>query len=201
MERRNLTELGYITAIANVPSIRERGILSFRRAREVDHVDLAMAEIQDRRDGKLVPDVRRRKPGELHDFAPLYICARNPMMYVRSSRHEEICVLRVDQGVLELDGVVVTDGNAASDYTRFAAAPAGLAEVDEEMTFAEYWTDPNVYAYWEKKRRKCAEVLVPDRVDPSFITGVYVSCERARDACAAAAVPWQVTIDAHLFFR
>lgn len=144
MERRNLTELGYITAIANVPSIWERGILSFRRAREVVHVDLAMAEIQDRRDGKLVPDVRRRKPAELHDYAPLYICARNPMMYVRSSRHEEICVLRVDPGVLELDGVVVTDGNAASDYSRFAAAPQGLAEVDKEMTFAEYWTDPRM---------------------------------------------------------
>ena len=200
MERASLSELGYITAIANLQSICERGILSFRLAQAVDHVDLAMAEIQDRREGKRVPDVRRARPGELHDYAPLYISPRNPMMFVRRSRHEDICVLRVATGVLDVDGAVVTDGNAASDYTRFAAAPEGLAEVDQEMTFAEYWTDSDVYAYWEKKRRKCAELLVPDRVGPSFIMGVYVSCERALRACGAAGVPWPVTIDPHLFF-
>jgi hypothetical protein len=159
-----------------------------------------MAEIQDRRDGKLVPDVRRAKPRELHEYAPLYICPRNPMLYVRRSRHPEICVLRVDTAVLDLEGVVVTDGNAASDYARFGAAPEGLAEVDEGMTFAEYWTDANIYAYWEKKRRKCAEVLVPDRVDPGFLTGVFVSCEQARKVCGALPVPWPVTIDPRLFF-
>jgi hypothetical protein len=201
VERHNLVELGYITAIANLESIRDRGILSFRLAESIDHVDLAMAEIQDRRDGKRVPDVRRATPRELHEYAPLYICPRNPMMYVRSSRHEEICVVRVDSAVLDSDGVVVADGNAASDYTRFDAAPEGLAHVDEDMTFAEFWTDPNVYAYWEKKRRKCAEVLVPDRVEPRFITGLYVSCERARQACDASSVPWPATIDSDPFFQ
>ncbi len=201
MDRADLRELGYITAIANLRSIEERGILCYRSAQRIDHVDLAMAEIQDRRAGKLVPDIRRTKPRELHEYAPLYVCPRNPMLYVRSSRHEEICVLAVDPAVLDLEGVVVTDGNAASDYTRFAAAPEGLQLVDEAMTFAGYWTDANVYTYYEKKRRKCAEVLVPDRIDSRFITGVYVSCERARDACHAIPVPWPVTIDRNLFFQ
>jgi hypothetical protein len=160
-----------------------------------------MPEIQDRRAGREVPDVRRGKQRELHDYAPLYICARNPMMIKRSSWHEEICVLRVDPSVLDVDGAVVTDGNAASDYTRFAAAPDGLIEVDEELTFAEYWTDPNRYAYYDKKRRKCAEILVPDRVEPDFIKGVYVSSERAREACVATGIPWPSTIDPDRFFQ
>ena len=85
-------------------------------------------------------------------------------------------------------------------YTRFAAAPVGLAQVDEDLTFAEYWTDTNRYAYYDKKRRKCAEVLVPDRVEPRFITGVFVSCQRARAAYAATGVTWPAIIDPHLFF-
>lgn len=201
MERADLTELGYITAIANLASIAERGILSHRLAEAIPHVDLAMAEIQDRRDGKPVPDMRRARPRDIHEYAPLYICARNPMLCRRQDRHEEICVLRVDPAVLDLEHVVVTDGNAASDYTRFSAAPGGLAEVDAEMTFAEWWTDPNPYEYWERKRRKCAEVLVPDRVDPSYITGVYVSCKEARKACRAVPASWPITVDPYLFFQ
>ena len=201
VERQNLVELGYITAIANLPSILERGILSHRLAATIEHVDVAMASIQDRREGKPVPDVRLPRPRELHEYAPLYVCPRNPMMYVRSSRHEELCVLRIDPSILDHEGVVVADGNAASDYTRFDAAPGGLVHVDEEMTFAEFWTDANVYTYYERKRRKCAEVLVPDRVDPRFVVGAYVSCERARRVCGALPVPWPVTIAPELFFQ
>jgi hypothetical protein len=202
MERDELTELAYITAIANLASIAARGILSHRLAARIPHIDLAMAEIQSRRDGKPVPDVRRARPRDVHDYAPLYISPRNPMLYVRSGRHEEICVLSVDPAVLDLEHVVVADGNAASDYTRFSAAPGGLAEVDAEMTFAEWWTDPgNYYGYLERKRRKCAEVLVPDRVDPRYVTGVYVSCKEARRACRAIPVPWPITVDPNLFFQ
>lgn len=201
MDRANLTELGYITAIANLRSICEHGILSNRLADSLDHIDVSMAVIQDRREGKLVPDVRIAKGRPLHEYANLYICPRNPMLYVRSAQHEELCVLRVSSAVLKLPGVVVADGNASSDYTRFDAAPEGLAYVDEEMTFAEFWTDPNTYVYWEKKRRKCAEVLVPDRVDPEYITGAYVSGARGRRACEAVPVPWPVTVNAELFFQ
>jgi hypothetical protein len=200
LDSASLTDLGYITAIANLGSIREHGILSHARAETVPHVDISMEEIQDRRTGKRVPDARRATPLELHDYANLYICPRNPMLRKRQSRHEELCVVRVDPSVVDLDGVVIADGNASSDYTRFGASPSALALVNEEMTFAEYWTDDNRYAYWEKKRRKCAEVLVPDCVDPGFIVGAYVSCESAARQCEADSVPWPVTIDPHLFF-
>lgn len=200
MERDELTELSYITAIANLASIAEGGILSHRLAERVTHIDLAMTEIQDRRRGKRVPDVRRPRPRDIHEYAPLYICPRNPMLFKRRERHEEICVLRIDPAVLDLEHVVVTDGNAASDYTRFSAAPGGLAEVDADMTFAEYWTDPDVYSYWDRKRRKCAEVLVPDRVESRYIVGVYVSCTKAQKTCSDVPVPWPITVDPYLFF-
>ena len=55
----------------------------------------------------------------LHEYANLYLCARNPMLYKRRESHGTLCVLRVSTDVLDLPGVVLTGGNAASDYTAF----------------------------------------------------------------------------------
>ena len=55
--------------------------------------------------------------------------------------------------------VVITDGNAAGDYTKFAPAPGGLRIVNKELTFAEYWTDDDVIQGYRRKSAKCAEVL------------------------------------------
>jgi hypothetical protein len=117
MDRGDLDELHSIQPIANVAGILELGILSHNRARVVERVDVAAAEIQDRRVGVTVPGGR-----PLHDYANLYFDARNPMMSVRRTRHAELCVLRISCDVLDLPDVVVTDGNASSDYIRFGAA-------------------------------------------------------------------------------
>ena len=133
----------------------------------------------------------------LHEYVNLYICARNPMMYKRRESHASLCVLRVSTNVLEKPGVVITDGNASSEFVRFSAAPGGLAIVDKELAFAEYWTHQDEIEHWRRKRAKCAEVLVPDRVDPKFLIGIYLSSDaEARDLDMGLAV----TIDRHLFF-
>jgi hypothetical protein len=85
MDRGDLDELHSIQPIANVAGILELGILSHNRARVVEHVDVAAAEIQDRRVGVTVPGGR-----PLHDDANLYFDARNPMMSVRRTRHAEL---------------------------------------------------------------------------------------------------------------
>src|SRR2546425_137988 len=95
-----------------------------------------MDEIQRRRANVVVPGGR-----PLHEYACLYICGRNVMLYKRRGQHDRICVMQVVSDVLDLPGVVVTDANASSDYVRFSAAPAGLRIVDRELTLAESWTD------------------------------------------------------------
>lgn len=134
MERHELAELHYITPIANVPSILRLGILPHSRSKSVQHESVAMDEIQDRRAKVAVPGGRR-----LHDYVNLYICARNPMMYKRQAQHGELCVLRISPHIIDMAGVVVTDGNASGDYVRFAAAPRGLGIVNREWTFADDW--------------------------------------------------------------
>jgi hypothetical protein len=115
-----------------------------------------------------------RIPGgrPLHEYANLYICARNPMMYVRRALHETTCVLRISTDVLDLPKVVVTDQNAASNYCRFMPSPSGLALVDGAMVFADDWRHPaNPAAYYRHRSVKCAEVLVPDAVPPEYLLG------------------------------
>jgi len=137
----------------------------------------------------------------LHDYANLYIHARNPMLFVRKDRHADICVFRIRTNVLYLPGVVIADGNAASDYTAFWPAPDGLAKLDGALVLAEYWTDPDTFAYWHKKRVRCAEVLVPQRVPSEHILGAYVSCDESLMRLAAAVPQLVATVNAHLFFR
>ncbi len=201
MKREELAELHYITPIANVPSICIQGILSHKKAKKVEHESAAMQVIQDRRAKVVVPGGR-----PLHDYVNLYFHARNPMMYVRSANHTSLCVLRVSIEVLDLPGVVVTDCNASSDYVRFSPAPGGISIVDRDRTFAEDWTYPDdpIEAY-RRKSARCAEVLVPDRVDQRYISVVYVSCPESQSVVTqslAGKVPQaQIVVNGHLFFR
>jgi len=194
MLRSELTELHYITPVSNVPSIMQVGILSHDRAEQKEHESVAMPQMQGRRANLVVPGGRR-----LHEYANLYICARNPMLYTRRSRHD-ICVLSICLDVLDLSGVIVTNSNAGGEYARWAPAPAGLKIVDKERTFAENWTDGDAITYWRKKAAKCAEVLVPDRVLPEYISKAYVPDEKAELNFAALAISLQVEINAHMFF-
>jgi len=101
--------------------------------------------------------------------------------------------------VLDIPGAIVTSQNASSEYALFRPAPEGLAIVDYELVFARDWRDPDLIAYWRKKSIKCAEVLIPDRVGPEAIQGVYCSGDQGRDSVQAVCEP-AVTVDPDLFF-
>jgi len=61
VRREDLNELHYITPIDNVPSILKLGILSHAGAAEIEHVSVAMDEIQQRRAQVVVPGGRQLK--------------------------------------------------------------------------------------------------------------------------------------------
>lgn len=197
MRREDLEEFHYITPITNVPSILELGILSNSRAANVSHQSVALAEIQARRARIQVPAGQT-----LHEYANLYFTARNPMLYLRQARHQELCVLRISASVLDLPGVVIADRNASSDHTRFGPAPTALELLDREIVFADVWTHPDdQISEWRHKSIKCAEVLVPEVVSPSLIIGAYVSCHAAGTELLRLAPGLDVQIKPYVFFR
>lgn len=196
MTRAELHELGYIVSINAVPSILERGILSHRRAEKIEHESIALEEVQSRRANVVVPNGRA-----LHEYANLYICPHNPMLLKRRDIHDRICVLRVSVGVLDIPNAVISDSNAASKYVRFRPAPTGLAIVDRDRTFAEWWTHDDQIEQWRHSAQKCAEVLVPHVVPASYVLGAYASCSEGRERLRALAPDLPITIDRHLFFQ
>jgi hypothetical protein len=198
VRRADLIELCFITPIVNVPSILKRGILSHARARQLAEkpLSIAMQTIQDLREKVVVPGGR-----PLHDYANLYICARNPMMYKRKGLHASLCVLRVNPDVLDIPDTIIADGNASSGYARFEPALGGLTYVDQEATFAKRWTDDTPAAYYRKKSQKCAEVLVPNSVPPDRVMGAYVSGAAGQATLVALATRLEVVVNPDLFFQ
>jgi hypothetical protein len=197
MKRDEVRELHFITSIENLGSILARGILSHDRASKVSHESVALEDVQDRRRGKRVPN-----GGRLHGYANLYFHARNPMMYYLTCQgYDNLVVIRVSSAVLDLPDTVLTDGNAASAGTRFYPSPDGLANLDSEMIFAKYWTDPDYWAQQEKKRTRNAEVLVPNLVASRYIRGCYADTPRKRAYCEELDDLPAVTLNREIFFR
>ena len=196
MNREDVTELHYITAIANLPSILRYGVLSNTLADQLAHDSVAMPEIQERRRNKQIPGAR-----SLHDYANLYFDAHNPMLSKCRGRNAEICVLHIDPAVLDQAGVIVTDRNAASNWVGFFSVTQGLSVINRERVLARYWIHTNdPYDEMSHKSEKCAEVLVPDRVEAHFIAGAYVANQDALLAFQLLNSALPVRIRGDMFF-
>lgn len=180
--------------MGNIPSVLANGILSHELAAKLKHHSVAMQPIQDKRDQKTIPRGIR-----LHQYANLYFHARNPMLSVR--RNEDICVLRLSTAVLAVPGTVITDQNAASKYVRFLA-PKQWGELNYDDIYARDWRHPNDQIQeWRHKSRKCAEVLVPQKVLPTMLIGAYVVDEASGKRLRQAGFTHHITVNADFFFR
>lgn len=196
MKRSDIEELHFITPIENLASILEYGIVCHNRAKELPHQSVAMNEIQERRRDKRIPGA-----GALHDYANLYFDAHNPMLSRLRGSNDRLAVLRVDPVVLDKPDVVICDRNASADWARFFTVENGLEAIDSGIVFARYWTHQNQYEEWERKSKKCAEVLVPGRVEPGHILGAYVANQLALAAVNSLGIGLQVAINAAMFFE
>lgn len=196
MERADIGELYYITPITNVVSIMQHGILSNKLSKKLPHKSVAMEVIQARRKTKRIPGA-----GKLHEYANLYFDAHNPMLSKLRDQNDRICILRVNASVLDLPDVIISDRNAASDWARFNNVIDGLAALDKDKIYASYWTNANnQYDLWENKSIKCAEVLMPDTVEPKYIVGAYVASQTALKAFQQLSIQLTVSIRSDIFF-
>lgn len=195
MLRERVEELHYITPIRNLPSIMQRGILSKMRADPLNPRSVADPDVQSIRALKMVPQGR-----PLHQYVNLYFDARNPMMYKRLSERNDIAVVRVAPDVLDMTGVVIADGNAASSGTIFYPSPKGLESLDDERVYAAYWTHSDYWEYVDRKRQRCAEVLIPDLVPPWYIRGCYAFTNGSRASCSELVPGLAVEVNKHVFF-
>jgi len=191
-----VTELHNIMPISNISSVLAHGILSHEQAAELPHSDVSMADVQDRRDKVKVPGGLK-----LHQYANLYFDGRNPMMYKRLAQVESLCVLSVSIEVMNIQSVVISDQNAASDYVRFYPSNF-LGALNFDQIYADDWRHPDDrIAYWRHKSAKCAEVLVPNAIHSDYIQKAYVVSDMAKMQLTANRFSKPVEIVPRLFFR
>ena len=177
MKKEDVKELHFITYISNIPSIQSEGILSRNemQRKRMKFEDISEQGVQEHRASKKIPGTAKY----LHDYANLYFDAHNPMLSRRRSENDEICVLRISRDVLNLNGVIVTDKNAARECW-FKPVDEGLPLLDRNEIYMVKWKDPNdgINEY-RQAGIKCAEILVPERVESRYIIGTYVANQTA----------------------
>lgn len=157
--------LWHMTHRSNLDGILQRGILSHTESHlaGINNIDISDPEVQrwrDRNDNKY-----RRK---VHDFTPLYINPKNPMLYVRKNIQNELCILQVSLESLEGKQFLITDGNAASRDTQFFDSLDGLSNLPWQVLHANYWND-----FQDGRRKRCAEILVYPKVEPRHIKCIH----------------------------
>ena len=194
MERAELKELHYITSISNVASILDQGILCHASATSVKHDPVADEDVQERRS-----HVRVLGEARLHDYANLYLNARNAMLYrlaIHEWRIDNLCVMGIASKVLNFPEVVIADRNAASSTVEFYdQVDDGLATLDKYELFAKSWENDFDRSLMQ------AEVLVPGVVGSEYLTKAYVGSNRA-EASLRRIVGQRISIirNNHMFF-
>ena len=170
-QRYKVNYLYYLAHMDNMPSIHEHGLLSHNRAHSGGFVrqDIADQNVIALRAEKLVFG----RP--LHDYVPLYFTPKGPMLYRRQEMQNDIAILCLDSELLLEEGVVFSDGNAASLYTKFFADVANLDRLDWNCIRNEWW---NRFEYGRRKR--CAEVLAPGWIPFERIARIIVRTEGTR---------------------
>lgn len=136
----------------------------------------------------------------LHQYANLYFDSWNPMLSSKRSQNESICILKFDKRVLDLEGAIVTDRNASSDYAAFYPSGSGLQFIDFDLVYARYWTDSDHYEMCRKKSIKCAEVLVPHCISYDYVVSAAVFNEEAACSLRKTGFNRDIVVNSHLFF-
>ena len=182
--------LWHITHKDNISNILNYGILNHYDAYRfhANRVDISDPDAQRWREG-IEPHYQRK----IHDYAPLYIKQRNPMLYVRRHLQDELCLVEVSLSVMFENEYLITDGNAASRDTKFFNSVNHIDALPWDVLHGRFWPD-----YDDGKRKMCAEVLVYPKVTPNHIGAVH--CYERHTLNALASCGRKVELSRNLFF-
>ena len=158
--------LYYITHKQNIESILENGILNFYDANKLNssHIDISHPEVQSKRE-----KVEEHYSRKIHDYAPLYFNPKNPMSRLRWNDFKNaLCFLQVSVSALAEGEFLISDGNAASQVTKFYKSLDQLDLLPWDVIQAEYWNDHD-----DGSRKRCAEVLIYPKIKPEHIKSIF----------------------------
>ncbi len=171
--------LFYITHIDNIESILKFGILSHNLAHKegLVKVDISNAAVNARRN-KYVNVLE----GNIHDYSPLYINHKNPMLFTLCKNNDKktLVLLRVNPHILLTEGVVFSDGNAASNSTRFYNNISDFNKLNWNLIKKGFWYNYE-FGIEEGRRIMCSEVLVKNKIPLYMINDIFIYDENVLD--------------------
>ena len=174
-----LKSLYYITHIDNLPSIFQRGILSYERIEKEKVGSISIfnpTNKETNKKRKISPQNNRKN---LLNYANLFFQPRNPMMYraIFEKSANQLAVLEVAATVLNEPETIVADGNITDELTQFYPGIQGLKKLrqQEKIIQSEWWKKSD-----GSKRKIMAECLVPGYIKPEYIRSVIIADEASR---------------------
>lgn len=197
-ERFSLGPAYHMTHGKNLPGIFAQGALLARNRVNLTGVtDISNPEIQEWRSRKIL-DISGRG---IHDYVPLYFGFKTPMVAAVQAENEKIVFLRWSLDVLDNGGVIISDGNARSDTTSFREFKTieDLGVLDVAAILAVKYADDQ-----ERKRRKQAEILIPDHLLLASMLDIICFSEPAKCAilrhAKMAGITVQVRVNSGWYF-
>ena len=164
----------HMTHIDNLRQILQSGELrSYNLMRGQSYRNLANEDVQAGRASIVVPGPQ--KP--LHDYVPLYLGFKTPMVAINQVHNEDLLFLRFPLDILTRQDSVVCDGNARSHTSKFYlfSDPDVFSNIDiAAVRSVKYAKDP------ELKRKKQAEILIPDRLPITQMRDIICFSENAK---------------------
>jgi hypothetical protein len=159
---KGLSCLLYLVHPNNLDSIARCGILPYNevRHRRLAHVSIASDTVQQRRDFSISGD-------SCHDFVPLYLARRNPMLWAIKDRPR--AYIRIKPEIADWEDVIFADGNAACDRTGFVRGGFGAQRLPWDVILSHRWTGSQ---YPDGTRQRCSEVLVPNPIPSDYILDI-----------------------------
>lgn len=182
----------HFTSVYNLESVIDNGLLSTnqKRARGINHVNVAEAGIQCRRSLMAVPGA----PGKfVHDYVPFYFSQKTPMQLAvlnkKNVDQELIIYFAVSLQVIGTrPGVFFTNASANTDIPPefYAASDSNrLSDLNWQVIDCNKWSYPDD----NERHQKMAELLIPDYVfigEVSYIVVWNQSIAQAVKNCFAA---------------
>lgn len=171
-----IESLFHITHLDNLAGIHECGLLCRQtiEAEGLPYRDLSDPECQARRTDRCVG----RAHVDLHDFVPLFINPRNPMLYRLQKAAEQrgeptsLAILEFGPQPARWRASLISDGIASSSASQLfhASDPQAQQALDWEAINRRSWVDGPA----DTRRKKMAEVLVSEVLCPYHIQRIWL---------------------------
>lgn len=159
----------HITHVENLVGILKVGLLC--RSKIKEYHDISNLEIQNHRHYKHIPCYPKLT---LHKCVPLFVAPKPPMLSALREQQPEIIYLHIAPKILILPQAVFTDGNARNNATRFYSRLVDFKNLDWKILRMHYWGSDDPIKHTENKRRRSAEVLIPNCIPSSYIQCITV---------------------------